>query len=413
MKLNESKYYQGTQRFSWPVQIQLSPSAEALRGEVRILDGDGHFTFEFGNQAQDEVVAFSVRDFAVRVPSFVTYIGSERYKTAITIPAFTVSGSNFKEARGFLQTSTGKFVLTLSLDITANQAPFLPELQSRNLLRGFDVSSLTAHLFESGSIDPDTGRFEATGTLYVGDKQWRSPKDPPLIIATADQGGCTVTAHLWGTVRPFVQGHTALGTTIVICPGDPVTLVYETKGAATATLIGDDGTSLNLVPPDAGSVTVSPKNGGEVRYHVRAQHGCVAISEDVVVTVVTPDTVFNVTAVLARHGLDTSTGDSIYDWEIDLTNLVSERVMVQQIAKAYSSSGPVDGSGERIDHWVASAKTRGGSISSPAFTYFKVPLMPAIPLAALWTFSAITGFGIAAGDPRDRISLFIMWLTCS
>jgi hypothetical protein len=409
----ESKHFQGSHRFSWPVQIQVQPFAKALAGEVRILEGEGHFGLEFEDREHRGVVGFGVRDFEVRVPSFRTYVGSGRLKTAITIPAFTVSGSRFKAAHGFLETSTGRFVLSLSLEITEKEAPFLPELQRLNLLLGFDVSTLTAHLFESGRIDPKSGQFDATGTLYIGDKNWRSPKDPSLLIIRADQDGCNVAADLKGTVQAGAP-NVVLGTNLVVCPGDPVTLVYLTQNAKTATLIGTDGTSLNLGPPDHGQATVVPKATGEVRYHVHASDGCSADSDDVVVLVVTPHTLDHVTATLTQLTSDPTAPPS-YGWTVDFTNFASRRVVVESISMDTNPAlnHPVDFGGNEITSWLGIDEIKGSLFNTPTFGLFQVPLTPPLQLAGFWTFLPQPVVAIDPSDPRNQTAHFIMELNCS
>ena len=408
----ESKYHRGSQRFSWPVQMQLQPAISALGGEVRILEGEGHFTFEFEDHEKDGVVGFAVKDFEVRVPSFRTYVGAGRYKTPITVPAFTVSGSRFNAARGFLQKSSGRFGLTLSLEITEREAPFLPELQRMELLSGFDILSLTANLFESGRIDPESGRLEATGALYVGDKEWHSPKDPALMIVTASQGGCKVTANLQASIKKYPSGGPILVPNPIVCPGDSVDLYYKTQFATTATLIGTDGTSVNLAPPSGGMVTVTPKKSVTYRVHA-SDGGCQADSSDVFVQVITSNTIFKVTATQERIQQD-DLGNWYCDWYFDYSNNVSNRVQVHQISgdPDPAANHPADLSGGPIITWQGFVNG-GSSGSTTVFAMSYVPVTPPLPLAAVWTFFPHPQTAIDITLPRNASAHFLMVLGCS
>jgi hypothetical protein len=406
----EAKYHRGKQRFSWPLQVQLIPH-KGLSGECRTIEGDGHFTLEFDREEKG-VVDFGIHDFEVRIPSFRTYVGKQRYRAPITIPEFTVRGSHFKESRGRLERSSGRFVLTLSLDITEKQAPLLPELRNMELLGGFDYASITAHLFESGRIDGESGRFEADGTLYVADKTWRKPGDPVLLEGIAKQGGCNITADLQGSIKP--SGLTpSTSSLLIVCPGDTITFIYNTQNSNSRQLIGTDGTNIPLGNP-SGTVTVTPTKPGEIRYHVHASNGCSADSGEVVVLVVS-ETTFHVVANINK---DTERdGVEYYKWFVDFTNKASDRVVVAELAVDKDSFlHPVDLDGNRMQPWMAIWQRQNILMNTQTFDKVAVPLplQPApFRLAAAWSFYPTSKGQFDPSANANKLSAYLMLLKCS
>jgi hypothetical protein len=257
MQSTKHDYHRGTHKFPFPAQIELQ-FCDALGGERKRVQASGSFTFAFPDDNQD-ITPFTLKSYEIRLPALEAYYGPCAIKTLFRVPAFDLTGSHFIYSQGWLQRSTGRFTLSMQIEVSAKEVPILGEIQRLGILGNRDCTQISAHLFEAGRIDRETGMFTADGTLYIGGKEWQRPGDPALLLASSwqcDASGSLTAGLTTGQDRDI---------TVIACLGTPVTLFYSTTKARSAQIKSSTGDVVRVALP-GGSISVSPMT----RAHSRA-----------------------------------------------------------------------------------------------------------------------------------------------
>jgi hypothetical protein len=415
------KYHRGTHDFSWHAKFDLRMGPR-LGGERKAIEGTGRFTFDFPDKDSD-VIPLVVKDFETKIPAFEISVGDRRdMKSRLSVPEFTLHREKFKKAVGWLQRSTGRFGANIVFGIAPKDVPAIEAAAKLGVLNGLDANTLTAHLFEWGHIDGTTGAIHAKSQLYLGDKTWGRPGHGSPVSTSCSQGAhCDVSASLYASVGGVDAGRSS---TVVICPGTPVTLYYSMANASKGGTIIGSSKSLNETIPisqPSGTVTVTPKGPGEARYHVHAMgtdsngNDCSADSDDVIVTVVGQDTQWHLRS--QREEITSSTGDRCYDWHLSLVGIADPKIVVTGISmdNAAGTFHPVDNNSVILRPWLAVDHVGNAFFNTAPFDAFVVPVAN-FQLAGDWHFLPQAGCVLAGSiDPQlagNEYSDFLLILNC-
>jgi hypothetical protein len=412
------KYHVGTQKFSWAGRQELF-MGPTLGAERKVLTEKGNIVCTF-DQGKEGLIPFVVKRLETALPAFEVSVGKRGQATRFSIPRMTFQTEKFDLARGWLDQSTGDFVLDMRFNVTPKDVPQLSAMAKQGAFGGSDQALVTVHLFERGNIDGDTGRLQARGTSYVTDKEWRKPGDPAHMVIFSFQDPtpppvvCNLEKPTLDASLTKTPPDDKWRTFLIVCQGTQVWLRYDTKlqNAAKQEVIGTDGSSYQ-VKGQTGVVAVLPQQTGYLKYHVHVEdsNGCKADSEEITVVVVGTDERFHLRAEIYKA--PPAPGHDVgMVWAQDLRNVASPSVWVDamSIDPDPNAARPVTQNGIIEDDWLAFTPT--GNIGHVRWGDKPIPVRR--QLANLWAFyaEATTSPPITPSDPNNKYADFLFILNC-
>jgi hypothetical protein len=380
--------------YKWDAQIWVELPKQLGR-ERRYFFAKGEKTFEFIELLESNRLRFKMVDLKINVQPtdlVVNRFPDSKLKRQLKVPAVELSGDifDYKNSIGYVDMKNGYFTLQYSINLSSKIFP---------ILKNYDLENIPVIVQEGGKIDLNEGDFYQSNLRFIIDPNFKTDFQ---FYCGGGKGSCDTEVHLMieGLYDPKARE-----STVYICPGEKITLVWQSS---------QDVTSANI-SPDIGNV--NPRGTKDVyptettTYKIVATGDCKRDSS-VKVVVIKEGTTLD---IMASPGYKTD----YWDYNMSV-NSCSRNIVVTSIEPicgvncAYFPAWNLWclNCGNYLCHaqWALLKEDPDGHLRSISIVLVRINV-PDVPLAGNWRFFAIgtePPIALASG-----YGYFRLWLKCN